>query len=46
MLPQLPDNLLNNPRTIDLWQGTVDKSLQEGIYLMKNLEAKEFMVKN
>ena len=38
---QLSDNLLNNPWTIDLWQGRVEKALQEGIYLMKNLEASD-----
>lgn len=38
---QLSDNLLNNPWSIDLWQGRVDKALQEGIYLMKNLEASD-----
>jgi hypothetical protein len=38
---QLSDNLLNNPWAIDLWQGRVDKALQEGIYLMKNLEASD-----
>lgn len=38
---QLSDNLLNNPWSIDLWQGRVDKALQEGKYLMKNLEASD-----
>jgi hypothetical protein len=38
---QLSDNLLNSPWTIDLWQGRVDKALQEGIYLMKKLEASD-----
>lgn len=35
---QYSDNLLDNPWTIEVWQGKLDKALQEGIYLMERLE--------
>ena len=35
---QFADHLLDKPWTIDVWQGRLDKALQEGTYLIERLE--------
>jgi hypothetical protein len=35
---QYADHLLEKPWTVDVWQGRLDKALQEGTYLMERLE--------
>ena len=38
---QYADNLLKKPWTVEVWQGRLDKALQEGTYLMERLETSD-----